>query len=40
VFIANNALWRVRMFNEFVRMQADYNARVIAAERKERKRSA
>jgi hypothetical protein len=29
VFIANNGLWRVRMFNEFVRMQAEYNARVI-----------
>jgi hypothetical protein len=30
VFTANHGLWRVRVFNEFVRMQADYNTRFIA----------
>jgi hypothetical protein len=27
VFIANVGLWRVQIFNQFVRMQADFNAR-------------
>jgi hypothetical protein len=29
VFIANVGLWRVRVFNEFVRMQTDFNARFL-----------
>jgi hypothetical protein len=29
VFIGNFALWRMRIFNEYVRMQTDFNARFI-----------
>jgi hypothetical protein len=30
VFSANHGLWRIAIFNEFVRIQADYNARFLA----------
>jgi hypothetical protein len=30
VFSANHGLWRIAIFNEFVRIQADYNARFVA----------